>query len=162
MTGFLVTIALVLTSSVSAHADSVGAIGNELNPTGNIPGIANDPLGNSLILPYSHSPSGFLKAKPFLYPQLIQDEKYPSWWRAAWADVGYIADLSNTSAATFSDYGDWSSGIVASFGFWAENRENANYVSANAGSIGRSDEYYDLRFGRFGVLNVDLSYTGAP
>ena len=115
-----------------------------------------------MILPYSHSPSGFLKAKPFLYPQLIQDEKHPAWWRAAWADVGFIADLSNTSAATFSDYGDWSSGIVASFGFWAENRENANYVSASAGSIGRSDEYYDLRFGRFGVLNVDLSYTGAP
>jgi MtrB/PioB family decaheme-associated outer membrane protein len=152
----------VLASGLSAHADSIGVLGNELNPTGQIPGITTDPLGNSLFVQNSRLPTGLLKAKPFLYPQLTQDENHPAWWRAAWADAGFITDLANTSAASFSDYGDWSSGIVFGFGFWAENRENANYVSGIAGSIGRSDEYYNLRFGRFGALNVDLSYTGAP
>ena len=145
-----------------AHADSVGVIGNELNPTGLIPGIMTDPLGSSLIIQYPRLPTGLLKAKSFSYPQLTQDLDHPAWWRSAWVDVGFITDLANTSAASFSDYGDWSSGFVASFGFWAENRENANYVEGTAGSIGRSDEYYDLQFGRFGLLSIDLSYSGAP
>jgi MtrB/PioB family decaheme-associated outer membrane protein len=150
----------VLGSPLCARAAAV--LGNELNPTALIPGIAIDPLGASLLVQYPRLPTGLLKAKPFLYPQLTQDERHPEWWRSAWADIGLIADLSNTSAASFSDYGDWSSGLVASFGFWAENRESANYISGLAGSIGRSDEYYNLRFGRLGVLNVDLAYTGAP
>ena len=141
---------------------STGVIGNELNPTGLPPGITTDPLGASLFVQNPRLPTGLLKARPFLYPQLSQDLDHPSWWRSAWVDVGFITDLANTSAASFSDYGDWSSGLVASFGFWAENRENANYISGTAGSIGRSDEYYGLRFGRFGLLNVDLSYAGAP
>jgi MtrB/PioB family decaheme-associated outer membrane protein len=159
---FILTVAFVLGSSLPARADSGVVLGNELNPTGLIPGITTDPLGSSLLIQYPRLPTGLLKAKPFLYPQLKQVEAHPDWWRSAWADVGFITDLANTSAASFSDYGDWSSGIVASFGFWAENRKNANYLSGLAGSIGRSDEYYNFRFGRLGVLNVDLGYSGAP
>jgi hypothetical protein len=154
--------ALVFLLPTLAHADAIPLPGNELNPSGLIPGIATDPAGASLFTEYPRLPTGLLKAKPFLYPQLKQDDAHPAWWRWAWVDLGFLTDLANTSAASFSDYGDWSSGIVASFGFWAENRENANFVSGTAGSIGRSDEYYFLRFGRFGVLNVDLAYTGAP
>jgi hypothetical protein len=57
-------------------------------------------------------------------------------------DGGLLLNASNTRVASFSEYGDWSSGFLGSFGMYAENRETAHYVSALAGSIGRDDQFY--------------------
>ena len=164
--GVLLVAVAVAAVPASGRADSsiaaTSILGNQLNPTGLIPGIATDPRGMSQFVQFSRSPTGLLYPKPFILPEMTQSESDPAWWHSAWADVGFMSDLSNTSAASFLEYGDWSTGLVASFGFWAENRENANYIAGTAGSIGRRDQYYDLKFGRYGLLNVDLSYDGIP
>ena len=157
---------LLITAPAAAIADSaVGyslGIGNELNPAGLIPGLVTDNRGLSFFIANSRSPTGLLYPKPFLLPELKQDESAPDWWRAAWADVGFLDNVSNTHAARFFEYGDWSTGTVASFGIYAENRKTALYVSALASNIGRDDQSYLLTTGRFGVFRLNLAYVAAP
>jgi MtrB/PioB family decaheme-associated outer membrane protein len=157
---------LLIAVSAAAQADSaVGislAAGNQLNPTGLIPGLLTDSRGMSLFIANSRSPTGFLYPQPFVLPELTQDKTSPAWWHTAWVDGGLLLNASNTRVASFSEYGDWSSGFLGSFGMYAENRETAHYVSALAGSIGRDDQFYSLTTGRYGVFRLNLAYAGAP
>ena len=159
-------ILLLIGAPGAAYADSaVGislGVGNELNPSGLIPGVLTDSRGLSAFISNSRSPSGYLYPKPFLLPELTQDKDAPDWWRSGWTDAGVLYNASNTHAATFSEYGDWSSGVIGSFGMYAENRKTANYVSLSGSSIGRDDQSYSLSAGRFGVFRFNLGFVAAP
>jgi MtrB/PioB family decaheme-associated outer membrane protein len=156
----------VMESAAPASADSeihsFSILGNQLNPTGMQPGLATDIRGMSQRIQFSRSPSGLLYPKPLIYPAMSQSEDSPAWWHSGWAETGLIGNLSDTKTASFDEYGDWDTGLVASFGFRAENRDTALYVQGRAGSIGRRDQYYELETGRYGVFNIGLHFNATP
>ena len=165
---FLIGTALAALAAASqARADSaVGAsipLGTQLNPTGHRFLLPNDPMGLSQLFPASRTPTGLLYPRPYLYPEMVQSQANPNWWSSAWAEIGYLGTAGNTGAATFREYGDLSAGpIINSAGFLAENRNTAFYMSANVGSVGRSDQTYQLTLGKYGVFSGTLFFDSIP
>lgn len=158
--------ALIYGFSASAQAaaeiTTFSVVGNQLNPTGSQPGLATDSRGLSERVLLSRSPTGLLYLKPPIYPAMTQSESDPAWWHSGWVDFGFLTDLSQNNAASFGEYGDWSTGLVTNFGYRAENRETAAYFSGRAGSIGRADEFYELRAGRYGRFNLGVFFNSTP
>ncbi len=162
----LLALGIAIPIVVPAHADSeiqsFSILGNQLNPAGMQPGLIPDSRGMSQLIAFSRSPTGLLYPKPPIAPAITQSADNPDWWYSGWAELGLLGNLSNTKAASFGEYGDWRTGAVGSFGFQAENRESAAYVQGRAGSIGRRDQYYELKAGRYGVFNVGLHFNATP
>jgi MtrB/PioB family decaheme-associated outer membrane protein len=159
-------VALVAMGS-QGHADSaIGTstpLGTQLNPTGLRHILPNDPMGLSLLVPSSRTPTGLLYPPPYLIPPMVQSQSNPDWWSSAFAEVGYLGTAGNTGAATFREYGDLSAGpIISTAAFKAENRNTAFYLSANVGSVGRSDQTYQLTLGRYGVFTGTLFFDSIP
>jgi MtrB/PioB family decaheme-associated outer membrane protein len=158
-------VAVLCALAMPAYADSAitnfSIIGNQLNPTGLLTGLSVDPRGMSQRVILSRSPTGLLYPKPFVFPQMTQSDSDPAWWSSGWAELGFLTDFSENSAA-FGEYGDWDTGLIANFGYRAENRETADYFQARAGSIGRGDGFYELRAGRYGRFNIGLFYNSRP
>jgi len=165
---FLVGTALAaLAAAPKAHADSaIGTstpLGTQLNPAGNSFFLPDDPMGVSSFFQNSRSPSGLLYPRPYLYPRMVQSQSNPDWWSSGWAEIGYLGTAGNTGAASFREYGDLSAGpIINSAGFLAENRDSAFYMSANVGSVGRSDQTYQLTLGRYGAFSGTLFFDSIP
>ena len=150
-----------------ARADSaVGAsipLGTQLNPTGLKYFLPTDPMGLSSQFQNSRTPTGLLYPRPYLYPPMVQSQSNPDWWSSAWAEIGYLGTAGETGTATFREYGDLSAGpVINSAGFLAENRSSALYFSANVGSVGRSDQTYQLTLGRYGTFSATLFFDSIP
>jgi MtrB/PioB family decaheme-associated outer membrane protein len=121
-----------------------------------------DPRGMSRLRQHSRSPTGLLYQKPFVEPPFVPNGADSPWWHSAWADIGVLLSTNERALAPFTEYGDWSNGLVAGFGFRAENRENADFVTGRAGSIGRDDQHYELRFGRYGLVSAGVFFDATP
>ena len=164
----LIGTALAALAVVSdARADSaIGAstpLGTQLNPTGARFLLPNNPLGLSPLFPSSRTPTGLLYPHPYLYPPMVQSQSNPDWWSSAFAEVGYLGTAGETGTATFREYGDLSAGpVLNSASFLAENRSSAFYFSANVGSVGRSDQTYQLTLGRYGAFSATLFFDSIP
>ena len=161
-------LAMALAASGVAHevrADSAvgtgSASGSQINPSGQLPGLATGRLSN--FWEQSRSPTGLLYPRPPLFPDLVQSTSNPDWWSSGWAEVGYIGTAGKTGVAAFREYGDFSTGpLISNAGFLAENHKTADYVSANVGNVLRDDQYYQVNFGRYGLFNTTLSFDSIP
>ena len=164
---FLSAAACALSPALEAHADSaVGVntqLGAQLNPNGQILFVPNDPAGLSNFFQNSRTPTGLLYSRPPLYPEMVQSSSNPDLWTSAWVEAGYIGTLGRAGAATFREYGDWSNGfLISSAGFLLENRQDAFYVSGQAGNVARDDQYYQLSAGKYGLVNATVFFDSTP
>ena len=161
------TALVALAAASQARADSAAGIstplGTQLNPAGNSLYLPNNPMGLSAFFQNSRSPTGLLYPRPLFYPRMVQSQSNRDWWSSAWAEIGYLGTAGNTGASSFREYGDLSAGpVVNSAGFLAENRSSAFYLSANVGSVGRSDQTYQLTLGKYGVFSGTLFFDSIP
>ncbi|MBV9570708.1 MAG: MtrB/PioB family outer membrane beta-barrel protein [Alphaproteobacteria bacterium] len=160
-----VSIASALRENV--HADTAvtgyGTPGNALNPTGLPFSLSRDPDGLSQLDDITRTPTGLLYPLPFLYPDLTQSKSDPDWWSLGWIETGVLGTFDRPRSAEFEKYADWSNGFIATnLGYYAENRKTALYVEGLAQNFGRSDQYYQLRVGRYGEFNVTAFFDSVP
>jgi len=159
----LAALAVGFDASADTAVGTSTPLGTQLNPTGARFILPNNPMGLSPLFPSSRTPTGLLYPRPYLYPPMVQSQSNPDWWRSAWAEIGYLGTAGSTGTATFREYGDLSAGpVINSAGFLAENRSSAFYFSANMGSVGRSDQTYQLTFGKYGVFSTTLFFDSIP
>jgi len=160
-------IALLLTMS-AAYADTsvlgYGGPGNVLNPNGQPIDLQRDLDGLSQLDDVTRTPTGLLYPLPYAYPAMTQSKSDPDIWTTGWIEGGLLGTFGQRiNSAAFSEYTDWSNGpIVTSLGFLTENRKTAWYLSGLAEDVGRSDEYYQLKTGRYGVFNVTAMFDSIP
>jgi hypothetical protein len=146
-------------------ATGYGGPGNVLNPAGLGPDLGRDPDGLSPLSDgTSRSPTGLLYPIPFRSPSMTQSESDPDWWTSGWVEAGVMGTAgSDTRSALLNQYGDWRSGwLLSNLGFLAENRATAFYVSGQAENVGRTDQFYQTRFGRYGVFDVTAFFDSLP
>lgn len=142
-----------------------GAAGNVLNPSGLPIDQPRDTDGLSpLTEGHSRSPTGLLYPIPFRQKDMVQSASDPDWWYGGWAEAGVLGTFgADTKSAMLNEYGDWRSGfVVTNLGFEAENRADALYLSALGHNIGRTDQYYQARYGRYGVFDVTAYFDSVP
>jgi MtrB/PioB family decaheme-associated outer membrane protein len=161
--------ALLLESAIGvASADTAvtgySSPGNVLNPQGRPLYLPRDPDGLSQLDDVTRTPTGLLYPIPFQAPAMVQSKTEPDWWSTGWVQAGVMGTFGkNTGSAALNEYGDWKSGPLATnLGYLTENRKTAFYISAIAEDIGRSDEYYQLKLGRYGVFNVTSFFDSIP
>jgi MtrB/PioB family decaheme-associated outer membrane protein len=138
--------------------------GNVLNPQGQPLYLPRDPDGLSQMDDITRTPTGLLYPVPFQAPEMVQNKANPDWWTTGWVQAGMIGTFGkNTRSAALNEYGDYKGGpLAASLGFLAENRKTALYISAIAENVGRSDQYYQVKVGRYGVFNVTNFFDSIP
>ncbi len=161
------TALIALASTASVRADSgatgYGDPGSALNPTGLPLTLSRDPNGLSQLDEITRTPTGLLYPIPYLYPPLTRSKSDPDWWSLGWVEMGGLGSFGRTRSAEFEKYSDWSDGIVATnLGYYGENRKTAWYVEGFAQNLGRSDQYYQLKFGRYGAFNVTAFFDSIP
>lgn len=163
---FLLLAATVLATPAFADtaATGYGGPGNVLNPAGLGPDRPRDTDGLSPITDgTSRSPTGLLYPIPFKTPEMRQSESEPDWWSSGWIEAGLLGTVgSDTKSAMLNEYGDQRSGGVLNLGFLAENRATALYVSALAEAVGRTDQYYQVKIGRYGVFDLTAYFDSIP
>jgi Putative outer membrane beta-barrel porin, MtrB/PioB len=151
-----------------AHADTsvlgYGGPGNVLNPTGQPMDLQRDLDGLSQLDDVTRTPTGLLYPLPYAYPEMTQSKSDPDLWTTGWIEGGLLGTFGQkTNSAAFSEYTDWSNGPIAtSLGFLTENRKTAWYLSGLAENVGRSDQFYQLKTGRYGVFNVTAFFDSIP
>jgi hypothetical protein len=159
--------ALMLSASASNASTSVlgyGGAGNELNPGGQPMSLPRDEDGLSQLDDVSRTPTGLLYPLPYAYPAMTQSKTDPDWWTTGWLQGGLMGSFGAApGSASFNKYADWHAGpFLASAGFLAENRKTAYYVSGLIENAGRSDQYYQLKTGRYGEFNVTAFFDSIP
>lgn len=139
--------------------------GNVLDPSGLPADLARDPEGLSpLSGGKTRSPTGLLYDTPFRAPEMRQSESDPDWWLSGWIEAGAFGTFgSDAKSALLNEYGDWrGDAVISKLGFLAENRATALYLSGQAENIGRADQSYQVKFGRYGVWDLTSYYDGIP
>lgn len=161
--------ALDLGAAGAARADSgaatgYGGPGNVQNPQGQLFNRAPDPIGLSVLDDVTRTPTGLLYPTPGITPELRPGEADSDWLLQRWAEAGVIGTFGNNEgSATLKRYGAWNSGpLLTSIGFQAINQRTALHVSALGQNVGRDDQYYELRIGRYGVFDTLFFYDGIP
>ena len=138
-------------------------LGTQIDPRGQITDLARDPDGLSLNSDVTRTPTGLLYPLPFVYPDMTQSKTDPDWWSYGWIDGGLLGTFGKTRSAQFKEYGDWTNGfMISSMGFLTENRKTALYFSGAAEDVGRDDQTYQLKTGRYGVFDVTLFFDATP
>jgi MtrB/PioB family decaheme-associated outer membrane protein len=151
----------------AAQADSAvggyGGAGSQLNPRGMLLDLPRDPNGLSLLDEITRTPTGLLYPLPYATPELTQSSSDPDWWSAGWVEAGVLGTFgADPGSASFRKYGDWSNGPTGSAGFLAENRKTATFFSGLAENVGRSDQYYQLKAGKYGEFSVTAFFDQIP
>ncbi|HEX4160626.1 MAG TPA: MtrB/PioB family outer membrane beta-barrel protein, partial [Rhizomicrobium sp.] len=159
--------AFALTAAQAATDTGVlgyGGPGNELNPNGQALDLLRDPSGLSLLDDITRTPTGLLYPLPYAYPDMTQSKGDPDIWSTGWIEGGVLGSWGpNTRSAMFNEYGDWSTDpLLASLGFRMENRKTAWFLTGLAENIGRSDQYYQMKTGRYGEYNFTLFFDSVP
>lgn len=157
---------LVLASAASADTGILGygGPGNELNPWGEPLDLLRDLDGLSQLDDITRTPTGLLYPLPYAYPAMTQSKDDPDIWSTGWVEGGLFGSFGpNTKSAALQEYGDWQSApIGASLGFLRENRRTAWYMSGLAENVGRSDQYYEVKTGRYGEYSITAFFDSIP
>lgn len=157
----LVGAALAQFAALPARADSgTGvdtALGNTMNPAGLSSARDKDAdgLGEAS---HSRTPTGFMIADPWA---LTEPNKSASGWLTrGTVEFGGIALGGNGDAAKFREYKSLKSGLYLN-NFWAqaEKPDEAYYVEALGGALGRDDQYFGLTAGRYNSWRVKTFYS---
>jgi MtrB/PioB family decaheme-associated outer membrane protein len=161
-------VALLIATSANAATDTgslgYGGPGNELNPNGQALDLLKDPGGLSMLDDITRTPTGLLYPLPYAYPDMTQSKSDPDIWSTGWVEGGILGTWgSNTRSPMLNEYGDWSTDpYLASLGFRVENRKTAWFMTGLAENVGRTDQYYQLKSGRYGEYNFTLFYDSVP
>ena len=141
-----------------------GGPGNELNPGGQLMNLPRDSDGLSQLDNVTRTPTGLLYPLPYVYPPMTQSKSDPDWWSMGWIQGGLLGSFgARPGSASFGKYADWSSGpLLASAGFFAENRKTAFYFGGLVENAGRSDQYYQLKAGRYGEFDITTFFDSIP
>jgi hypothetical protein len=165
---FLLGTALIALTGIRAFADTgalgYGGTGNELNPNGQALDLLRDPSGLSLLDDVTRTPTGLLYPLPYAYPDMTQSKSDPDIWSTGWIEGGVLGVWgSNPRSAAFGEYADWTTDpLLTSGGFLMENRKTAWFMSGLAENVGRTDQYYQLKTGRYGEYNFTLFFDSVP
>jgi MtrB/PioB family decaheme-associated outer membrane protein len=153
-----------------ACADSASgpltAGGNAMNPDTVYGTRERDPAGlGPYRVPASRTPSGQLYDIPYLPPLF---RKTRTEWGWGWEYSGFIeagvlgADASNRGAL-FRRYRDIGNGLyLNNFHMEAHKPDGARFVEIDGGGVGKNDQFYGVRFGRYNDYRVNLSYSEIP
>ncbi|MBB6254212.1 MtrB/PioB family outer membrane beta-barrel protein [Nitrospirillum iridis] len=164
----IVEMATAPVAVTAARADSgttgYGGPGNVLNPTAQVMNRARDDDGLSIIDDVTRTPTGLMYPVPFRTPDMKQSQGDPDWWTQGWFEGGIMGTFGQDSrSAALNEYGDWKNGFtVTSLGFQAENRKTALHVSAFGQNVGRTDQYYQVDVGRYGVYDLQAYFDSIP
>ncbi|HKD24132.1 MAG TPA: MtrB/PioB family decaheme-associated outer membrane protein [Rhizomicrobium sp.] len=162
------SVAVLMLLGGPAFADTsilgYGGPGNVLNPTGQLMNLPRDLDGLSQLDDVTRTPTGLLYPIPYAYPEMTQSKSDPDMWGTGWIEGGVLGTFGQrTNSAAFGEYTDWSNGpIVTSLGFLTENRKTAWYAQGLAENLGRLDQYYQLKTGRYGVYSVTAFFDSIP
>ncbi len=108
-----------------------------------------------------HSPSGLNVRIPPTLP--TSHTTATGWEYTGHFDVGFTGGDTENRAALFRQYRDLSNGLnLASFGLRAHEPGKARYLELNASQLGRRDQSYALRTGRYNGWQVTASFVGTP
>jgi len=160
--------AAVALSGTGSFADTgilgYGGPGNALNPAGQPMDLFRDPNGLSLLDDITRTPTGLLYPLPYAYPDMTQSKSAPDFWSMGWIEGGFLGTWgSNTDSAAFREYADWGTDPLAtSLGFLVQNRRTAWFMSGLAENVGRTDQYYQLKTGRYGEYSVTAFFDSIP
>lgn len=160
--------AALFATGASAATDTgtlgyVGA-GDVLNPNGQALDLLKDTSGLSMLDDITRTPTGLLYPLPYAYPDMTQSKSDPDIWSTGWVEGGILGTWgSNTRSAMLNEYGDWSTDpLLTSLGFRMENRKTAWFWTGLAENVGRSDQYYQLKTGRYGEYSFTLFFDSVP
>ncbi|MCX7170526.1 MAG: MtrB/PioB family decaheme-associated outer membrane protein [Proteobacteria bacterium] len=138
------------------------AVGNAMNP-GVVDATADrDPAGLSPYrVPASRTPSGQLYDIPYLPREMRKSAS--GWEYSGFIEAGILSGDASDNNALFRRYGDVDNGpYLNSFGMEAIKPDEARFVEIVGGGVGRNDQFYDVRFGRYNDYRVDVSYSEIP
>jgi MtrB/PioB family decaheme-associated outer membrane protein len=162
------SLAALATFGGPARADTnilgYGGPGNVLNPTGQPMDLLRDLDGLSQLDDVTRTPTGLLYPLPYAYPDMTQSKSDPDIWSTGWIEGGVLGTFGQRiNSASFGEYMDRSSGPIATtLGFLTENRKTAWFASGLAENVGRLDQYYQIKTGRYGVYSVTAFFDSIP
>jgi hypothetical protein len=143
-----------------AVADSAAGndtvIGNALNP--------GYPGGPRFVDPEAdvddRTPSGLL----YDPPSVLRDKKKTGGWSyRGWIEAGGLGGDADEKNALYRMYRDLRNGFyLNNFGLQAEKPDEARFIEAIGGGVGRDDQYYGLQFGRYNDWKVRAFYNETP
>jgi len=150
--------ALLQMNGGAALADSaVGvdtALGNAMNtsPNAGSPLDADYPAGK-------RTPTGKLYDIPAAIP--AEPNKTEGGWEyTGRLEVGAFGGDANEKNAQFRMYKDLRNGLyLNNFSVQAEKPDSARYIELVGGGVGRDDQYYGMRFGRYNDWRVTTFYN---
>ncbi len=167
--GIAALVAAAFASALAAPAladtgvTGYGAPGNQMNPTGMSLNLPRNPRGLSVFSDVTRTPTGLLYPVPFLLPDMTQSTSDPDWWSSGWVEGGLLGSFGRTRSAQFGEYADWTNGpLLTNLGFLAENRKTAFFISGIAEDVGRTDQYAQVKIGRYGVFDVSVFFDSIP
>lgn len=153
----------------AARADSgVGqdtSIGNALNPrpiNTVTHGSKPDADGIGTNMPMAHTPFGPVFENP-LSPTDNVSKTAGGWEYYGHVEVGAIGTDGDKNARDFKRYKDVDNGLlINNFGLAMEKADSANYVEITGGGVGRDDQFYSVKFGRYNDWKVKAFYNETP
>jgi Putative outer membrane beta-barrel porin, MtrB/PioB len=159
--------AAAIAGSSQAGPGGVPQLGNALNPAPINPStagawMAEDGMGTRE--PAARSPSGKLYEIP-LTPVDSQGLKVSeSAWRSfGYVEFGVLGVHGDSQSQQFREYKDIREGpTIQSFGAHLENAESARYAEVVGGGVGRNDQFYGVRIGRYNDWKLDVYYDETP
>ena len=167
-----------LTSSFTiaavAHAFALGEVradatlgpapGNTLNPAPVNPSTAGKWMYEEGMAsrPTTRSPIGRLYDVP-LDPGEELDPKRKGWESSCFVEGGGLFVSGDDRNAGFLNYKDLKSGAYLNiFAFSMEKPDEARFVEATGGAVGRDDQFYRFQAGRRNDWKVSAFYDGTP
>jgi hypothetical protein len=114
--------------------------------------------------PAARTPSGQFYDIPLAPVDLEGLEERDGGWRSfGHVEFGVIGVQGDSGSQRFRNYQDVESGAaVPSFGYSAEQPDAARYVEITGGNVGRDDQFYGLRFGRYNDWRAHLYFDETP
>ncbi len=119
---------------------------NALDPSGLGP-VTPDANGlGPYHVPVAHTPSGQLYSVPWKEPD-------PTKTTTGSIEIGGMYTSGNNKSSTggsnkFDEYRDMSNGIFINHFDTSMNSSGATYLNADGGGVGRTDQHYNLQFGK--------------
>lgn len=147
-------------------ADSAGgpvtATGDSMNPGAVDASRDRDPAGLSPYRqPASRTPNGQFYDIPYVPREMRKSES--GWEYSGFVEAGVLGGDANDRNVLFRRYQDIGSGLyVNNFGLDANKPDEARFVEVLGGGVGRNDQFYDLKLGRYNDYRVDVSYSETP
>ena len=141
-----------------ALANGLQERGNQLNPDKQPPALVPDKAGLNIFQRDLPTPTGvfYQDVRKRRDLTLLGDT---GWQYNLSIEAGYLDVSGDTDAVGFTEYGDWSQGLMLNrFRSIIENPETALYLRASGVGMGRDDQFVGLTAGKYGKFELSLAY----